>query len=155
VSFIGVRLGWKAADPLGAIAVIVLVGRAAWVVFRDNVPTLLDAAVISAARVDQLTRRDDCVQQVTRIRSRGSRSAVQLELDVHVDPEMTIADAHLLTNRIEATLRHEFPELTDVGIHAVPRGATGGDNRETQKQPDHPQSSAPNDTNHSNDTKSD
>jgi cation diffusion facilitator family transporter len=141
VSFIGVRLGWKAADPIGAIAVIVLVGRAAWVVFRDNVPTLLDAAVINAARVDQLTRRDECVQQVTRIRSRGSRSAMQLELDVHVDPDMTIADAHLLTNRIEATLRHEFPELTDVGIHAVPRAAAGDDNQENRKQHADPQSS--------------
>lgn len=127
LSFIGVRLGWKAADPLGALAVILLVGRAAWVVFRDNVPTLLDAAVIDAARVADLTRQDECVKQVARVRSRGSRNAVQLELDVQVDPGMTIAEAHQLANRIEATLRDEFPELTDVGIHTLPNADEAAD----------------------------
>ena len=145
-SFIGVRLGWKAADPLGALAVIILVGRAAWVVFRDNVPMLLDAAVIDPARVAQVTGRDACVEQVTRVRSRGSRSAAQLELDVHVDPAMTIADAHLLATRIEATLRHEFPELTDVGIHAIPRGETGTDNQDQRRPSNESQSSTSNDS---------
>ncbi|HEX2657637.1 MAG TPA: cation diffusion facilitator family transporter [Polyangia bacterium] len=133
ISFVGVRLGWKAADPIGAIAVILLVGRAAWVVFRDNVPALLDAAVLDPTRVAQLTSQDECVQHVTRVRSRGSRNAAQLELDVHVNPGMTIGEAHLLATRIEATLRHEFPELTDVGIHAIPRADNDGDNPDNRK----------------------
>lgn len=120
LSFVGVRLGWPAADALGAIAVVVLVGRAAWLVFRDNIPTLIDAAVLDPGRVARVAERDEAVRNVTRVRSRGVRNAVQLELKIDVAPDMKVADAHSLSERIEEALRDEFPELADVSIRCVP-----------------------------------
>lgn len=128
LSFVGVRLGWRAADAVGAIAVVVLVGRAAWLVFRENVPTLIDAAVLDPQRVARLAERHEAVRNVTRVRSRGLRSAVQLDLRIKVDPEMKVADAQRLSERIEEALREEFPELADVSIHCTPAGdAAPGD----------------------------
>lgn len=120
LSFVGVRLGWQAADALGAIAVVVLVGRAAWLVFRDNIPTLIDAAVLDPGRVARLTEQHQAVRNVTRVRSRGVRNAVQLDLRIDVDPDMKVSDAHLLSERIEEALRGEFPELADVSIRCRP-----------------------------------
>jgi len=122
LSFVGVRLGWRAADAVGAIAVVVLVGRAAWLVFRENVPTLLDAAVLDPQRVARLAARHEAVRNVARVRSRGLRNAVQLDLRIKVDPDMKVADAQALTDRIEGALREEFPELADVSIHCAPAG---------------------------------
>jgi len=120
LSFVGVRLGWPAADALGAIAVVVLVGRAAWLVFRDNVPTLIDAAVLDPGRVARLAEQDQAVKNVARVRSRGVRNAVQLDLRIDVDPNMKVSEAHHLSGRIEEALRGEFPELADVSIHCTP-----------------------------------
>lgn len=120
LSFVGVRLGWRAADSFGAICVVVLVGRAAWLVFRDNVPLLIDAAMLDPKQVARVTEQDEQVRDVIRVRSRGSRNAVLLDLRVKVDPNMSVSDAQQLTERIEHTLRHEFPELADVSIHCVP-----------------------------------
>lgn len=120
LSFVGVRLGWRFADPLGAVCVIVLVGRAAWLVFRDNVPTLIDSAVLDPARVAALTGLAAQVKQVTRVRSRGVKNAVHLDVRIDVEPTMSVSDAHALTTEIERTLRQEFPELADVTIHAAP-----------------------------------
>ena len=74
LSFIGVRLGLHWADPLGAMFVVFMVGRAAWIVFRDNVPTLIDAAVLDPKRVAQLAGAvsEACDVDVGRVRSRGS-----------------------------------------------------------------------------------
>jgi cation diffusion facilitator family transporter len=124
LSFVGVRLGWSFADPIGAVCVIGLVGRAAWLVFRDNVPTLLDSAVLDPARVAALTCQAAQVKQVTRVRSRGVRNAVHLDVRIDVDPSMSVSDAHELTLEIERTLRGEFPGLTDVTIHAAPSPAS-------------------------------
>jgi len=120
LSFVGVRLGWGFADPVGAVCVIVLVGRAAWLVFRDNVPTLIDSAVLDPARVAALTGQAARVKQVTRVRSRGLKNAVHLDVRIDVDPSMSVSDAHELTKEIERTLRCEFPGLSDVTIHAAP-----------------------------------
>ncbi|HEY8925828.1 MAG TPA: cation diffusion facilitator family transporter [Polyangia bacterium] len=124
LSFVGVRLGWSFADPLGAVCVIGLVGRAAWLVFRDNIPTLLDSAVLDPGRVAALTGQAAQVKQVTRVRSRGLRNAVHLDVRIDVDPGMSVSDAHELTQEIERTLRAEFPSLSDVTIHAAPSPAS-------------------------------
>lgn len=120
LSFVGVRLGWRFADPAGAVCVIILVGRAAWMVFRDNIPTLIDAAVLDPGRVAALAGEHAQVKRVTRVRSRGLRHAVHLDVRVDVDPGMTVADAHALSENIEHTLRAAFPQLSDVTIHAAP-----------------------------------
>jgi cation diffusion facilitator family transporter len=124
LSFIGVRLGWRWADPVGAMFVVLLVGRAAWLVFRDNIPTLIDAAVLDPARVATLAGAIPGVGAVSRVRSRGLRNAVHLDLHVAVDATMSIRDAHHLAETIEAALRAAYPELSDVVIHTGPSEAT-------------------------------
>lgn len=120
LSFVGVRLGWAWADPLGAMFVVFMVGRAAWLVFRDNVPTLIDAAVLDPARVAVLAGGIPGVGGISRVRSRGLRNAVHLDLHVAVDAQMSVLDAHRLAQTIEAALRTEYPELNDVVIHTGP-----------------------------------
>jgi divalent metal cation (Fe/Co/Zn/Cd) transporter len=97
-----------------------MVGRAAWLVFRDNIPTLIDAAVLDPARVVALAGQIAGVEVVSRVRSRGLRNAVHLDLHVAVDAQMNVLDAHHLAETIEAALRAEFPELADVVIHTGP-----------------------------------
>ena len=126
LSFVGIRLGWRWADPIGAICVVAMVGRAAWVVFRDNIPTLIDAAVLDPERVAVLARGVAGVHAVTRVRSRGLRNAVHLDLRIVVDPSTSILHAHQLAETIERDLRAAFPELSDVAIHAGP-APVGGD----------------------------
>ncbi len=120
LSFVGVRVGFSLADPIGAIFVVAMVGRAAWMVFRDNVPTLIDAAVLDPERVAVVASDPACGYDVRRVRTRGLRNAVHLDLYVAVDPAMSVLDAHQLAKRIESTLRVAYPELSDVAIHTEP-----------------------------------
>ena len=76
--------------------VLFLVGRAAWLVFRDNIPTLIDAAVLDPIGVATLAGSIPGVGAVSRVRSRGLRNAVHLDLHVAVDARMSVLDAHRL-----------------------------------------------------------
>jgi cation diffusion facilitator family transporter len=125
LSFLAVRNGIAWADGVGALVLVILVGRAAWMVFRDNVPVLLDAAILDPAGIADLARGIDGVEDVHRVRSRGMRSAVELDLHMQVAAGMSVIDAHRLASQIENQLKLKFPELSDVVIHIEPTPAPG------------------------------
>lgn len=122
-SFIAIRAGIGWADAAATLLLVVLIGQAAWKVFRDNIPVLIDAARLDPAGVVALARSVDGVSDVHRVRSRGMRSAVELDLHLEVAPEMSVVDAHKLAQQIEREVKVKFPEVSDVIIHVEPKGS--------------------------------
>jgi cation diffusion facilitator family transporter len=120
-SFVAARFGIAWADSLATLLLVVLIGHVAWEVFHENVPVLIDAAMLDPATVVALARGVEGVSDVHRVRSRGIRSAVELDLHLEVAPEMSVGDAHRLGQQIERELKLKFPELSDVVIHVEPR----------------------------------
>jgi len=120
VSFVGIRLGWRWADPLGAICVAFFVGRAAWQVFRDTVPTLIDAAVLPPGPLIRVAQAIPGVISVPLVRSRGLRNAAHVELRIVLKETLNVAEAHMISENVATALRHDFPEITDVSIVALP-----------------------------------
>jgi cation diffusion facilitator family transporter len=119
-SFVAVRAGLAWADGVAALVLVALVSHVAWDVFRENVPILIDRAVLDPAGVIAVARELPGVGDIHRVRSRGVRHAVELDLHLQVAPDMTVRDAHALARRIEAQLRVKFPEVSDVTIHVEP-----------------------------------
>ncbi|HEX3903312.1 MAG TPA: cation diffusion facilitator family transporter [Polyangia bacterium] len=123
-SFIGVRLGIGWADGAATLLLVVLIWQAAWKVFRDNIPILIDAARLDPDGVAELARSVSGVSDVHRVRSRGMRRAVELDLHLEVDPDMSVIEAHRLAQQIEREVKVKFPEVSDVIIHVEPRSRT-------------------------------
>jgi cation diffusion facilitator family transporter len=121
-SFVAVRAGFARGDAVASLVVAALVAHVAWEVFRDNVPVLLDAAILDASEVAAIARSVTGVCGVHRIRSRGVRSAVELDQHKVVPANTTIGDAHCLAEEIERALKVKFPEVSDVIIHIEPDG---------------------------------
>jgi cation diffusion facilitator family transporter len=120
-SFLAVRAGIAWADAVATLVLVVLIGHAAWTVFRENVPILIDAARLDPAGVAELARSVKGVSDVHRVRSRGMRRAVELDLHLEVAPEMSVVDAHKLAQQIEREVKVKFPEVSDVIIHVEPK----------------------------------
>jgi cation diffusion facilitator family transporter len=119
-SFIAGRAGIRWADSAATLLLVPLIGQAAWKVFRDNVPILIDAARLDPAGVVDLARSVHGVSDVHRVRSRGMRSAVELDLHLEVAPDMSVIEAHKLAQQIERELKVKFPQVSDVIIHVEP-----------------------------------
>jgi cation diffusion facilitator family transporter len=123
VSFIAIKSGIGWADGVGGLVLVVLVGRVAWMVFKENVPSLIDAAMLDPSGVIDLAGSVEGVHNIHRVRSRGVKSAVELDLHMQVAPQMTVEEAHKLATQIERELRVKFPEVSDVVIHIEPTAA--------------------------------
>jgi cation diffusion facilitator family transporter len=120
ISFAASKLGVRYADPVAALVIGALIAKTAWGVLRDNVDVLADARRVEPNRVRSLALGVDGVRGAHKVRSRGSREQVHLDLHIHVDPEMSVADAHALTHRVADRIREEIPEVHDVVIHTEP-----------------------------------
>ena len=119
-SFLAVRAGFAWADGVATLVLVALVSHVAWEVFKENVPILIDAAVLDPEGVIAVARDMPGVRDVHRVRSRGVRHAVELDLHLQVGADMSLTSAHRLAREIEAQLRVKFPELSDVVIHIEP-----------------------------------
>jgi cation diffusion facilitator family transporter len=128
-SFLLVRAGFAWADGVATLVLVVLISHVAWEVFSENVPILIDTAILDPAGVVEVARGVPGVRDVHRIRSRGVKHAVELDLHLQVGADMSLPAAHALCRDIEAQLRVKFPELSDVVIHIEPAPDSPADAR--------------------------
>lgn len=115
--------GISGADPLFGLAIALWLGWGAWGASQEAVKQLMDhewpeerrAAFLEAlARHPEIKGLHDL-----RTRTSGNRDFVQFHLAV--DPDMTIREAHVVMDEVEAILHREFPGL-EILIHPDPEG---------------------------------
>ena len=57
-----------------------------------------------------------------------------ITLDVEADGNMTLAEAHALSNKIEENIRNNIPEVYDIVVHIEPFGTHPEDVFGVEKQ---------------------
>ena len=116
-------LGFGQADPLFGLAIAAWLLWGAWRASREAVDNLMDREwpeekrlrfVERAALHPELSKLHDL-----RTRTSGERDFVQFHVDL--PPEMTVAEAHAVIERVEADLCREFPGM-ELLIHIDPEG---------------------------------
>jgi cation diffusion facilitator family transporter len=120
VSMVLVSLGFAWADPLAALLIVVLIGRAAWQILRQTGGVLVDLAPFPTEQLIDLVKDVPSVRRVVRARSRGPASAAQIDIDVEVAPEMTADHTAAIAAAIEENLRRKFDGISEVEVHFIP-----------------------------------
>jgi cation diffusion facilitator family transporter len=120
MGFGGLALGAEWADLAAAAAVSGFIAHTAWGILRSNLGILTDEARLDPRRVYDVALSVEGVRGAHKIRSRGTRSHVLVDMHVHLDPGLPLGEAHALTHRVVDALQHRFPEIHDVVIHAEP-----------------------------------
>jgi cation diffusion facilitator family transporter len=111
-----------ALDPAIAIAVALVILRAAWAMLRKAFEPLVDASLSSAELAlirERVARHPGLAAHSVRSRKAGRTKYVDFHLEV--PPEMKVAQAHALCDALEAEIEDELRN-TDVTIHVEPRG---------------------------------
>jgi cation diffusion facilitator family transporter len=120
VSFTATFFGVRWADPVGALLIIVFIGRIAWRIIGANLTVLVDRVVIDPDRVRAVVRSVDGALDCHRVRSRGTEGAAQVDLHLLLEGEITLREAHETAHQVEEKLRRLIPEIVDVTIHMEP-----------------------------------
>ncbi|WP_319452144.1 MULTISPECIES: cation diffusion facilitator family transporter [unclassified Mycobacterium] len=118
---IGVALGFPLADPIVGLLIAVAIGYVMVQAARGVFARLLDGvdpAFIATAR-DVLHGRPG-VLDARRIRMRWVGHRLEADVELDVDPTLSLNDAHRVAHDAEHALAHAIPKLSTVVVHAYP-----------------------------------
>lgn len=109
-------------DAVAALAVVLLIGRAAWRILGQTSAVLVDAAPYAPDHLTGLLHPETAsrAMRVLRARSRGPLDAAQIDIDVEVPPETTTAQTADLSARIRACLCESLDGVAEIEVHFVP-----------------------------------
>jgi ferrous-iron efflux pump FieF len=116
-------LGWLRADPIIALFVALVLVTSAWGVFRQSLDQLMDHELPDAdrARIIAMVRAHPEIRSLHELKTRRSGLTSFIQVHIELDPDMSLARAHAISDGIEHALCAAFPN-SEVIIHQDPAG---------------------------------
>lgn len=109
-------------DSLLAIAIALYVIKEASEIGRRSFNNLMDREMEEEKKtgIRDIVARHPAIRSLHNLRTRQSGSRQFIQMDVAMDPELTLRESHRLTEALEADLRLAFPQA-DIIIHQEPQ----------------------------------
>jgi cation diffusion facilitator family transporter len=121
-SLIAAHLGVWLVDPIVAVLIAGLIGKAAYDIVLESAMVLSDASMIDPRDVDRVVSQMKGVLHCHEIRTRGTRQHILMDLRIHVDPDMTVRRAHDIADDLEELVKARFEGVQEVVVHIEPHG---------------------------------
>ena len=123
---LGVWLGFPAADPLIGLVITAMILGIVWQSTKAVFTRLLDGvdpAIIATIR--HAVQHTPAVQAVTQVRARWLGHRLHAELNITVDPQLSVAQGHAVATAVRHQLLHHLPQLENALVHVDPLDASG------------------------------
>lgn len=126
VGAVAVALGAPIADPIVGLLIsvaILFVTKDATVAMWHRLMDAVDPTLVEQA--EAIARSTPGVVDVHDLRVRWLGHRLQASLQVTVDEDLSLSDAHAISEEVRHRLFHAFPRLADASIHVDPCGHSG------------------------------
>ena len=116
-------LGWSGLDPLFAMGIAAYILYAAYHIAWEAVQLLLDRELSAQAReeIKAIAQSTPRVLGLHGLRTRQSGQTKVIQLHLELDDDLSLADAHRISQAVDEALRARFP-AADITIHQDPKG---------------------------------
>jgi cation diffusion facilitator family transporter len=119
-SLVAVKLGYPLLDPIAALLIVPLIGRAGLRIIGQSLYVLTDTSRLHPGIVEKVALEVQGVRECHAVRSRGFPDAIYMDFHILVDPQLTVAEAHEIAHQVERELTARFPGVTDLVVHVEP-----------------------------------
>jgi ferrous-iron efflux pump FieF len=115
--------GWRIFDPLFGAGIALWIVWSAWQIASRSLTQLMDREIPDAdrARIRAIAEAHEAVLAVHDLRTRAAGPTAFVQLHIEMDPAMTLARAHQISDEVEARILDAFPNA-EVIIHQDPAG---------------------------------
>jgi ferrous-iron efflux pump FieF len=126
------RMGWILADPIIALLVALVLVVSAWTVFRSSFDQLMDRELPDDERekIVSIVKDHEEVRALHDLKTRKSGGSVFIQVHLELDPDMSLARAHAISDQVERAICTAYPNA-EVIIHQDPAGAEPAPDRVT------------------------
>lgn len=120
VGLICASFGFFMADAIAALCVAAIVIYISFKLGKRSIEVLLDKVPEDTRlKIEEVMARVSEITTYHDLKVRASGADTFVELNIHVDPKITIEEAHRITEDIEIKIRNVIPRC-DVHVHAEP-----------------------------------
>jgi len=128
IGALGVLAGWNPADAVVGLLISTAILRVLVIAARDIYRTLMDSVDPDlVGQVENVARTVEGVEDITSVRIRWVGHELHTAIRLTVDPSLSIAAAHEISEAVNHDLLHRIPRLKEAIIHCDPRTRDGQD----------------------------
>lgn len=115
--------GWQRVDPIFGAGIGLYIIYTAWQIARSALDMLMDRELPDEdrKRIRSIAQSRSGVRAVHDLRTRASGPTTFVQLHLEIDGNMTLNDAHIIADSVEAEIRAAFPGA-EIIIHEDPAG---------------------------------
>lgn len=122
IGFISLRFGFKYGDQIAAVVVGLMIVLVACQViascFRELTESAVDAGTIE--NIKKIINSNGNIRQWHKLRSRTVGREVFLDVHILVDPDLTVANAHQISESLETALHEQVSRPVNITVHIEP-----------------------------------
>ncbi|HWQ91272.1 MAG TPA: cation diffusion facilitator family transporter [Clostridia bacterium] len=132
-AFVGIAIaliggeGYEAADDVAAAVAALIIAWNGWRLLRKAVEELMDRSpnrsLIEKIRTAGARPPEVCFVEKCLVRKMGY--GYYVDMHVHVDPNMTVRQAHTIAHKVKQGIQTEVPSVQDVLVHIEPAAEPG------------------------------
>ncbi len=122
ISFIGIAfLNTYLLDISSAIVIAILLGYEGGKVFAGSTSILIDTVPMGIeTQIIKIAKSITGINEIHDVKARSYGGNMYVEIKVHVDPKLSIEEAHEIAHKIEEKVKSGIPNVKEVLIHIEP-----------------------------------
>lgn len=122
----GVWLGYPLADPIVGLLITIAILKIVWDTGRQVVTRMIDGVEPEVVnQIEHAVAHVPGVREVTNVRVRWLGHRLHAELNLAVDPALSVAQGHAIAADAHHTLLGQLPYLSSATIHVDPANQSG------------------------------
>ena len=128
IGIAGARMGVPVMEPIASVIIALFILRVAVRIFKEATDQMVDRScggeLENAFRTTALEVPG--VMDVELLRTRMFGNRVYVDLEIGADPELTLAAAHGIAERVHDAIEQNYPEVKHIMVHVNPAGEHAG-----------------------------
>jgi cation diffusion facilitator family transporter len=122
VGILGSRLGFKVLDPLASVIICLFIFKVSIDIFSDSIDKMVDKSCDTETinKIIEIIERKKEVLKVDDIKTRQFGNKAYIDLEISVEENMILKDAHAVAEKIHDEIEEEVPIIKHCMIHVNP-----------------------------------
>ena len=118
----GARMGLPILEPIASIVICLFIFKVAIDVFHNAIDQMVDHCCDDETeeKLRACAARQEGVKGIDVLHTRMFGARVYVDIEIRVDGEMRLTDAHRIAENVHDALENEFPEIKHVMVHVNP-----------------------------------
>lgn len=124
-SFIGIglaKIGFPIMDPIASLIICILILKVAFDISKDAINQMLDTSCDQAfeQKLKGFIGKQPGVERIDLLRTRQFSNKVYVDLEISVNGDIPLRDAHEIADRVHGSVEKEYPNIKHIMIHVNP-----------------------------------